>query len=199
MSEPTPEIVRDFYAYMTAKYRAQLVDKRLAFEANLAAKVLRQMGIVDADAFLDHFATTIGHRIYMPFTPGEPTAGWSLWSQLMVLAHECQHIVQYDSLGPLRFGWQYLGSTAGRTRLEAEAYRCQLELHFWRTGKLLSAHELAASLRSYAVTEADVRVAETFLAMSAESVKRGAIINPTSRAAIDWLNAHAPELRTAKA
>jgi hypothetical protein len=196
VSEPTPEIVHDFFAFMAAKYGARIVDKGSAFEMKLAATVLRQMGVLDADGFLDKFATTIGHRVYLPFTPGEAQAGWSLWSQIMVLTHECQHIVQYDSLGALRFGWQYLGSTAARTRLEAEAYRCQLELHFWRTGRLLSPHDLAGGLRNYAVTDADVQVAETFLGLSAESVKRGAVINPTSRAAIDWLSVNAPELRS---
>jgi hypothetical protein len=197
MIEPTPETVRAFFAHMTAKYDARLVDKRSAVEMQLAAGVLRQMGIVDANAFLHRYATTIGRRIYLPFEPGSPRDGWKLWSQITVLTHECQHIVQYDRLGPLRYTWQYLGSTAGRTQLEAEASRCQLELHFWRTGQLLSARSLAASLRSYAVTEADLRVAETILALSGESVRRGAVINATSRAAIDWLNAYAPELRAA--
>jgi hypothetical protein len=195
VSEPTPERVREYFAYMIEKFGARVVDKRSAVEMQLAARVLRLLGILDADAFLHHFATTIGRRIYLPFDPGTPTDGWSLWGQIMVLAHECQHVAQYDALGPLRFTWQYLGSTAGRTKLEAEAYRCQLELQHWRTGQIPSPHDLAASLRSYAVTDADVRVAETMLAMSAESVKAGAVINPTSRVAIDWLTLNAPELR----
>jgi hypothetical protein len=141
----------------------------------VAARVLRLMGVVDTDAFLHHFATTIGRRIYLPFDRGTPADGWSLWGQIMVLAHECQHVAQYDALGPLRFTWQYLGSTAGRTKLEAEAYRCQLELQHWRTGQIPSPHDLAASLRSYAVTDPDVKVAETMLAMSAESVKAGGL------------------------
>lgn len=196
MSGLTAALVCEFWQYMMHRYNASVIDKRSASEMQAVSLLLGKLGIVDGESFLRHFATTIGHRIYIPFEIGLATADWSLWGQLIVCAHECQHIVQYDELGPIKFAWQYVAKTAGRARLEAEAYRCQLELHFWRTGQLLSAHELASSLKSYGVTDADVQVAETILRMSGESVRRGAVINPTSRAAIDWLNVHAPELRT---
>lgn len=198
MSKLTTELVRDFADYMTAKYKAQIVDKGLAFEASLAATFLHAWGIVSHDDFLEHFATTIGHRMYLPFTPGVPKTGWSLWQQIVVITHECQHIVQYDKLGAARFMWQYVRSTAERTRLEAEAYRCQLELHYWRTGQIMPAKDLAASLKSYGVTETDLRVAERMITMAAESVKQGAILNHASRVAIEWLNTNAPELRAPK-
>jgi hypothetical protein len=182
---------------MTYRFGASVVDKKNAVEMQLVSKLLDSLSIVDQSAFLQHFTTTLGRRIYIPFEIGIPTADWSLWGQIMVCAHECQHIVQYDELGALKFAWQYITKTAGRTKLEAYAYRCQLELNFWRTGQLLSAHELASSLKSYGVTAADIQVAETMLKMSGESVCRGAVINPTSRAAMDWLNLHAPEIRTA--
>lgn len=195
MTQLTPSLVSEFWQYMTSRYGASVVDKRNAAEMQVVSSLLGALGIVDRNSFLRHFATTIGHRIYVPFDIGIATADWSLWGQIMVCAHECQHIVQYDQLGPLKFAWQYVAKTAGRARLEAEAYRCQLELHFWRTGQVLSARDLAASLKSYGVTQADIQVAETILRMSGESVRRGAVINPTSRAAIDWLSARAPELR----
>ena len=196
MSDLTPELVRAYWAAMTARFGASVIDKSSATEMQIVATVLGQLGILDRDAFLEHFTTTIGHRIYTSFDVGTPTPTWSLWGQIMVCAHECQHIVQYDQLGALRFGWQYVTSTAARARLEAEAYRCQLELEHWRTGRILSPHQLASSLKNYAVTDADIKVAEVALAMSAESVRRGAVINPTSRFAIDWLSAHAPQIRT---
>lgn len=195
MSGLTPELVATFWQYMTHHYGASVIDKRNAADMQVVSALLGKLGIVDRQAFLQHFATTIGHRIYIPFQVGIANADWSLWGQIMVCTHECQHIVQYDDLGPIKFAWQYIAKTAGRARLEAEAYRCQLELHFWRTGQLLSAHELASSLKSYAVTDADIQVAETILRMSAESIRRGAVINPASRVALDWLNVHAPELR----
>ncbi len=195
MSALSASQVAAFWQYMTKRFGASVIDKRNSFEMQLVSKLLHAIGILDEQAFLKHFTTTIGRRIYIPFEIGIPTADWSLWGQIMVCAHECQHIAQYNELGPLKFAWQYIGKTAGRTRLEAEAYRCQLELHCWRTGQLLSARELAKTLKSYGVTEADIQVAETILKMSGESVSRGAVINPASRVAIDWLNANVPELR----
>jgi len=195
MSGLTPTQVATFWQYMTHRFDASIIDKRNAVEMQLVSRLLDSIGIVDKDAFLQHFATTIGRRIYVPFEIGIPTVNWSLWGQIMVCTHECQHIVQYDQLGPIKFAWKYTTNSAGRTRLEAEAYRCQLELNFWRTGQLLSADDLASSLKSYGVTDTDLEVAETFLRISGESVCRGAVINPTSRVAIDWLNVNAPEIR----
>jgi len=196
VSQPTPEQVRAFYAHMLDRFGASVVNKQSAVEMQGVALLLAQLGILNQDAFLDRFATTVGRRIYVPFDVGEARDGWSLWSQIAVCAHECQHVVQYDRLRPLGFAWQYVATTAGRARLEAEAYRCQLELHFWRTGQILPAHELAASLQNYNVSDADVKTAETMLRVSGESVRRGAIVNRASAVAIAWLNQHAPELRS---
>lgn len=197
MSQPTPEQVRAFYAHMLDHFGASVVNKQNAVEMQGVALLLSQLGILDHSAFLKRFATTLGRRIYVPFEVGEPQEGWSLWSQITVCAHECQHVVQYDRYRPLGFAWQYVATKAGRARLEAEAYRCQLELHFWRTGEILPAHELAASLQHYGVSDTDVKTAETMLRVSGESVRRGAIVNRASAVAIDWLTRHAPELRTA--
>src|SRR5262249_6579697 len=160
----------------------------------VVAGVLGALGIVNREDFLRRFATTIGKRIYLPFDVGDAAQGWSLWGQVMVLTHECQHIVQYNANGPLGFSWRYLTNTAARAAFEAEAYRCQLELQWWRTRTLLSPAELAGSLRSYGVTEADVQVAQKTLEMSAETLKRGGIVNQASKVAIAWLDANAPEL-----
>ena len=195
MTEPAGQTVSTFWDYMTHRFGASVVDKKDAAEMQLVSALLGALGIVDRAAFMKSFTTTVGRRIYVPFEVGVANPQWSLWGQIMVCAHECQHVIQYNELGALRFAWQYIGKSAGRTAFEAEAYRCQLELNFWRTGELLSPHELAAKLVNYGVTNADIRAAETALRMSAESVRRGAVINPTSRAAIDWLSVHAPELK----
>jgi hypothetical protein len=198
MTEPTPQLVRDFWHYMTRRFGASVVDKRSAGEMKAVGTLLGAIGVLDRDAFLARYATTIGRNVYIPFDIGTPSPGWSLWGQLMVCAHELQHVVQYDRMGPLKFAWKYIGSSAGRTALEAEAYRCQLELQFWRTGELVSPAWLASSLKAYAVSDTDIAVAEKYLAMSAESVRRGAVINETSKAAIEWLGYHAPEIRFAR-
>lgn len=195
MSDPTPEHVRAFADHMAHRFRASIVDKRSAGAMVVVAAFVDRMGVVDQARFQERFATTVGRTIFLPFEPGVPTPAWPLWTQMVVLTHECQHIVQYDRLGPWTFGLRYLTQSGQRAVLEAEAYRCQLELYHWKTGGILAAKLLAASLKSYAVTDADLRVAEAMLASSAISVKRGATLTEAGRVALDWLDAFAPELR----
>src|SRR5262249_28101861 len=126
----TPELVRAFYKHMTGTFGASVIDKRSATEMQVVAGVLGALGIVNREEFLRRFATTIGKRIYLPFDVGDAAQGWSLWSQVAVLTHECQYIVQYNANGPLGFSWRYLTNTAARAAFEAEAYRCQLELQW---------------------------------------------------------------------
>jgi hypothetical protein len=194
MSEPRPETVQQFWQYMTQHYGASVIDKRNAVEMRVAGEALSRLGIVNRKDFLEHFTTTLGHRIYVPFTPGVESEIWSLWEQIKVCVHECTHVEQYDRLGALSFSWKYLRS-AGRTQLEAEAYRSTMEMEYWRSGRIIPPATLSESLRNYGVTADDVKVFERMLEMTAESIKRGAIINPATRKAIDWLRVHAPELR----
>lgn len=195
MKDPTPEQVQKFWRYMMAVFKASVVDKRNSFEMKALSALLGKAGIIDPEKFLQHYATTIGRRIYVPFDIGVPTSEWSLWDQIVVCAHECQHINQLDWMGPLRFAWKYLGSSRGRAHLEAEAYRCQLELHYWHTGEILPAEQIVASLKAYNVSDADVEFAATIIRMASEAVRRGAITNQASHAAIEYLDSYAHELR----
>lgn len=188
-------LVRRFYAHMLSVFDARLLDKRSAGDMRVVAGLLRAMGIVERDEFLQRYATTIGHRIYVPFEPGTPSGDWSLWKQMTVLVYECEHVHQWDRLGSLRFSWQYLTSRASRARLEAEAYRSQMEMEWWRYRRLLDPRSLAALLVHYGVEDADVKVAEVALRASAEAVRRGAVINRSSARAIRWLDDQAPELK----
>jgi hypothetical protein len=195
MKDPTPEQVERYWRYMLAVFKASVVDKRNSFEMKALAMLLGKAGILDPEKFLAHYATTIGRRIYVPFDIGVPTAEWSLWGQIVVCAHECQHIHQLDWMGPLRFAWKYVGSSAGRAHLEAEAYRCQLELHHWRTGEILPAEKIVAPLKAYNVSDTDIEVAATIIRSASEAVRRGAITNHASHAAIEYLDAYAHDLR----
>lgn len=196
MIDPTPDQVQTFWKYMLARFDAKVVDKRNSFEMQALAALLGKLGVMDPTKFLQHYATTIGRRIYVPFDIGVATADWGLWGQMMVCAHECQHIHQLDWLGPLRFGWKYLGSSATRAVLEAEAYRCQLELQHWRTGEIIPAEKLTAGLKGYGCNDADIQVATRIIREASESVRRGAITNAASHVAIEYLNDYAHQLRT---
>jgi hypothetical protein len=189
------DIVRAFWSFMTREYRTSVIAKANALEMKIAAFALGQMGIVDADTFLRSFSTTIGRRVYVPFAPGQATAEWSLWHQVTVCVHEHQHVEQLGRDGWLKFGAKYLLSTAGRAAYETEAYLCNMELSFWRTGEVPSPRTLAAKLKSYACTSTDIEVAEKALTMAAATVRRGGIANRASQKAIAWLDLHAPSFK----
>lgn len=185
--ENSPSAVKSLWAHMLRRFRATKISKGSAIEMKIAAQFLGAFGITDSTGFLNRYATTIGRRIYLPFEPGIPTGPWTLWAQVVVCAHECQHIVQLDRLGAIPFYFNYVTSTAKRTMLEVEAYRSALELEWWRSKTMPNARDLASSLHAYGVTKSDVRVAEQALKMSAETIKRGAIVNVASQVAIEWL------------
>lgn len=193
-SEPTSVHVTTFWDAMQARYGTRIIDKSSAAEMRLVGWFLERIGVLDAATFLERFTTTIGRRIYVPFTPGTPTSRHSLWSQMVICVHEHQHVEQQDRGGSFAFAFRYLTSRAARAAYEADAYRCNLELHHWHTGSIRSPRELAERLRSYGVRDADIDVAETTLVAAARTVKAGGLITPASKVAVAWLRQHAPEL-----
>ncbi|MFI5297473.1 MAG: hypothetical protein ACHREM_05190, partial [Polyangiales bacterium] len=110
MSGLTPDLVRAYWAFMASRFGASVASKESTFGMKVAATALGQLNIVDGDDFLHHYPSTFGRRIFTPFEVGKATLCRSLWSQILVCAHECQHVVQYDRIGALRFGWRYVTS-----------------------------------------------------------------------------------------
>lgn len=194
-AEITPEEVWAFWRHMQERFRTKVVRKGDALEMRLVARALAALGIQRKDQFLENFTTTIGRRIYTPFEIGVATSAGELWHQVVLCVHEHQHVVQHDREG-LRFEVSYLGSRAARARWEAEAYRSNLELHFWRFGTTPPAREVVDVLRHYGCRSEDIDVAAQSLALSAVSVQKGAVINEATHVALGWLNEHVPHLRT---
>jgi len=198
MADPTPEVVRDFWAYMSGHYESRVIKRSDALEMKVIAQALRLINAMDVKTFMTRFATTLGNRIYIPFTVGEvPDAeaeAWSLWDQITTAVHEHQHVYQYHKEGQT-FVWKYLLRSSGRAHYEADAYRCNLEMHYWRYGYVPAGHKLAELLRAYKCNETDIAVAEKQFNLSSRTIEQGAIINDASRRAIGWLDANAPELR----
>ena len=188
-----PEEVWAFWRFMQDHYRTTVVNKRDAFEMQLVAQALDALGIQSRDRFLRNFTTTLGRRIYTPFEVGSPRGGWDLWSQVVICVHEHQHVVQHDREG-LSFEVSYLADRAARARWEAEAYRSNLELHFWRYGTTPSARRIAEVLGDYGCRPEDVDVAAKSLALSAVSIRKGAVINEATHVALGWLDEHVPRL-----
>jgi hypothetical protein len=189
-----PEEVWAFWRFMQDHYRTTVVNKRDALEMQLVAQALDALGIQSRDRFLRNFTTTLGRRIYTPFEVGSPRGGWDLWSQVVICVHEHQHVVQHDREG-LSFEVSYLADRTARARWEAEAYRSNLELHFWRYGTTPSARRIAEVLADYGCRPEDVDVAAKSLALSAVSIRKGAVINEATHVALGWLDEHVPRLR----
>lgn len=192
---PTAAQVQAFWAYMTQHFGSQIINKANATEMKVVSTLLGVLGIVNADDFLRNYATTLGNRIYLPFTPGVAENGWELWDQVVVGAHEHQHVVQANKLGLATYGARYLFSASTRADYEAEAYRSMFELGWWHARTLPDPDEVAQLLTGYGCSHTDIDVAATMLREAGESIQRGAILNEASATAIEWLNAHAPELR----
>lgn len=191
MKQPTPQEVRDFWSYMTKRFNTKVVDKASAVEMQLIAYGLDLIGIQDKDTFLSRFTTTIGRSIYMPQKVGE---GPDLWEQIVLCTHEHQHVVQHDREG-MYYDISYLANSAARAHWEAEAYRCNLELTYWRTGKVPSGDQLSWVLGAYGCNKNDITVASQLLDLSAVSVLDGAIVSEATSAALEYLNEHLSHLR----
>ena len=189
-----PEEVWAFWRFMQDHYRTTVVNKRDALEMRLVAQALDALGIQSRDRFLRNFTTTLGRRIYTPFEVGSPRGGWDLWSQVVICVHEHQHVVQHDREG-LSFEVSYLADRAARARWEAEAYRSNLEMQFWRTGTTPSAQRTASVLKDYGCRDEDIEVTAKSLALSVVSVRKGAVINEATHVALGWLDEHVPRLR----
>ncbi len=189
-----PEDVRAFWSYMQQRFGTRVLNKQSAIEMRLVARALELLGIQSQGEFLRRYTTTIGRRIYTPFTVGVADSTYSLWDQLVVCVHEHQHVAQYDRNG-LSFQLSYLFNSAARAQWEAEGYRSDLELHFWRYGETPPVRPIAERLFAYGCNQQDVEVAAKSLALSATAVRRGAIINYATTVALSWLNEHLPQLR----
>lgn len=191
----TPEIVRGLWAHLSRTLGTTVVSKPNAIEMRIIASALATLGILDADTFLREYATTLGRRIYLPFTVGVANSEWGLWSQMLTAVHEHQHVVQLDDHGPVAFAARYLGSRSRRALIEAEAYRTSLELHYWRFGTVPPIDGMAKRvLHGYGLRDADIQVVQRVLELSAGAIGRGAVVSRASKIAIDWLNQHAPGL-----
>jgi hypothetical protein len=189
-----PDEVFAFWAHMQQRFGTTTVNKADAVEMQIVGSVLDTLGILDKERFLRSFTTTLGRKIYAPFDVGSANEVWDLWDQVVVCVHEHQHVVQHEREG-LSFEVSYVADRAARARFEAEAYRSNLEMHFWRFGSPMRSRPVAELLHDYGCRPEDVEVAAHSLALANVAVRRGAVLNEATRAALDWLDVHAPHLR----
>ncbi len=173
MSGPTAEQTREVWRTLCARYGTQVRAKREAPEMRAAARLLGLGRVLPADDFMSRYTTVWAKRIYTPFTVGEGDA-LERWSQIVICAHEHQHVEQYARAGGfLRYAPGYLLSTRRRALLEAEAYGCNMELSWWRYGVIPAPEHLANTLHDYGCTQRDVDAARDALAARADRLARG--------------------------
>ncbi len=184
---PTGEQVCGLWDHMSRKYSSTVVDKASSVSMQAAAWALDRMGIMDAPSFLRDFATTIGKTIYVPFQIGEPRSQDDLFAQLVTCVHEHMHVLQFARDGKWVFGSRYLLSKAARALYEAEAYRCDMEMAYWRSAVMPSPKEIAMNLVHYGCSPLDIEVAEKYLTASAQTIQRGGVASEPSKETIRWL------------
>ena len=187
--EPSSDDVRDLWQAMTAHYNVRVIDKNSSAEMQMAADAADRLGFVDRERFLRDFVTTIGDRIYAPFTPGIAVGPWDLWQQTMVIGHECHHVLQDRAQQGILFEYQYASNSTKRAYYEMEAYRVNMTLTWIFRNEELSPLGLAALLSDYGCDMADVTMVSKMLTQSLVAIRRGAIPNEACRFEVDWLKA----------
>lgn len=182
----TPELVKSLWSYMTRVYGTKIINKNNSSEMMLVSQALSRMGILDQNDFMSKFTTTIGHGIYIPFEIGDPSGYWSLESQIVVCAHEHQHVVQYDA-DNWGFYYSYLTDTNARAKYETEAYRSDLEFEMFYNRTLPNISNVAHKLTCYGLNSTQVHVAEVSLQSAARMVSKGMILNQATKTALSVL------------
>ncbi|QDG51606.1 hypothetical protein FIV42_12865 [Persicimonas caeni] len=184
----TAETTRRLWSKMNAHYGTIVVPKARSPLMKLAGAGLHLVRIMDRHTFMNRYTTVVGRRIYPWFTVGDGSDD-DLWYQIVVGVHEHQHVVQARRDGLLGFSVPYVLSPRRRALIEAEAYRCNLEMNWWRTGQVGDPARLAAKLEQYGCRDSDVRAANDYLENAADEIRAGKIVNEASLFAIDWLEA----------
>ena len=190
----TQQLVKDFWNHMMQRYGTRALIKHGSWAMRAIAQLLSMGGILDARSFMNNYTTVIGKTIYTPFEIGSASVESDLWRQIVTAVHEHQHVVQQNRDGQRKFMFRYLTNSSSRARYEAEAYRCNMEMHFWRFGEVPSAHDLAWRLKDYGCAVSDIDMAEELLEASAVKISQGHITNQATFEAIAWLVKRAPNL-----
>jgi hypothetical protein len=151
---------------------------------------LQVMGVLDHEAFLKRFTTTLIQDVYAPFSLGVETEYYDRWAQIVVLVHEHVHVLQY--LNDPSFPVLYLASKANRAVYEAVAYGTRLELEYWRYGEIVTPiDQVASHILAYACSAPEVKVVASALEAFQFTVEGGAIINEPTAIALDALKPYA--------
>jgi hypothetical protein len=186
--ELTPEKLLAVCTALQSRYGTRFIRKDENALMVQIGTALQALGVLDCEAFLKRFTTTLLLDIYAPFEPGVPTPLHGLWSQLVVIVHEHVHVAQYleDPSFPIR----YIVSSADRAHYEAIAYGTKIEIEFWRYGAVMTPTlEIAQHILNYGCGNDAVKVVDAYLTAFVPTVESGALINEPTRIALEVLKA----------
>lgn len=192
--EPTPDHVAGLWHAMAQRWGTRAVSKAESMQMRAVSHLLDGIGVLDAPSFMRRYTTVVGRTIYCPFALGVPSDAHPLWAQLVVGVHEHQHVVQLEREGRVSYSVRYVASRSARAMWEAEAYTCNLELHWWRHGRVRDAGEVARRLKDYGLGERNVEAAERVLCDANTRIARGEVVTEAGAFARAWLAEHAPGL-----
>ena len=178
------EDVIDFWDHMSKKYKFDVIQKDTSVAMHAAGFALDAIGVTNKEKFMEDFAVTLANNVYVPFHVGDGKES-ELLGQVMVAVHESQHVLQWRR-NPLKFMRNYLFNDAARAHYEAEAYRTNMEIYHFFTGKMLSPTKLANLLKNYGVDAGDIRVTRKNLESSRRVIENGYVISGVSKHAIKW-------------
>jgi hypothetical protein len=179
-----PKDVRAFWRYMAKREGFRVVQKADAEEMQAIAWAVKALG--GADDWMERYAVTVGNTIYVPFVTGEGSCS-ELLMQVETCVHEAQHVRQYKR-NAFKYTMNYFFSDAGRTHYEADAYRTNMEIHYYFTGIVRQPSYLANKLNGYYVGKSDIYVCKKHLTSAAALIKYGVIKSGVSKVAMKWWN-----------
>lgn len=207
--------VRESGAFFLVK-EDSLLHKPIAHALSLASdvrEVARTFGVdislraPDGDAYLSHFATTIGTQVAVP-------RGWSALDRLLADAHECQHVLQFKQ--GVDAGWWpritthsvlYLAGVVAHSacgeeyiaKVEGDAYAVTQTVRAFLTGHPAPLAEcLRPLVDSYNLLGVGAQMAESVLRSHYQTLAAGLVPNVTMAVvAHDWLEAHAADCKGA--
>jgi hypothetical protein len=191
--EPTSFQVKSYAKYMFDHYGLIPKNKYKSILIRMVAFFLNLFRIMDGQQYMKRYSTVFNGRVYLPFIVGDPTTK-GLVAQVAIIAHECEHAYWKKQRG-FAYSWNYLFNPARRAMAEVEAYRVNMELHYWYTGKLLSPMKLADKLYSYGCKKLDVDMACIAFRGLASIIAEGTIGADASKHAIAYFNEIMPEYK----
>lgn len=175
------------------------------FDANIRTKNNKQMrvalaafdvahffadGFPTSSDFLNNFATTIGSEIFVP----ESILAGDGKRLIALLAHECEHVVQFKKHGFI-MPWWYLTESEERAGYEANAYGAgQDVLHEMGWPMPAKVEDVGPSLAtSYHLQPEDVSLATDMLRSHLASIGRHVHTTDAAKFVLSQIELYAPE------